>query len=233
MLDGLVGLILLVAVIRGIVKGIGDTVLRLLGLAGGLFLGVMYSDKVAAYLSDTKLRTILHDNIFGILRPQTEAAAADAAGDAGAEVVQMVDPAAADPVKESLPKAIGGMISKLADESAEAAADRLTDIAISILGFIAILLAIWIIMALLRAIYRSFRKQSILIGFVDRLGGCVLGIIRGTLLVCLVIAALIPVVTIFAPDKVPEIIDAMHKTYVAGIIYDINPMMLLVNYVIG
>ena len=44
---------------------------------------------------------------------------------------------------------------------------------------------------------------------------------------------MIPVATIFVPEKVPEILEAMNGTYFAGIIYDINPVMLLVKYVIG
>ena len=229
MIDGLVGLVLLIAVIRGIIKGIGDTVLRLIGLAGGLALSVFYSDKVALYIGRTKLRSILYDHIYQILLPHAEAAAAEEANN----VADMVVPATSDPVTEAMPKALGGLISEIVNNTAEAAAEKLTDIALGVFAVIVIMLAIWIVMGFIRMIYKHLRKQSFLIGFVDRLMGMVLGIIRGLIIACVVIAALVPVVTIFAPERVPDVIKAMNDTYVAGIIYDINPVMLLIRYVIG
>ena len=231
MLDGLLGLVILIAVIRGIIKGIGDTFLRLLGLAGGLALGVLYSDKVAKYLSGTKLTPVLHEHIRTLLAPSTEEAALRAA-DPGAQVAEMVGNTQADPISEALPKTLGGIASGLLEETADVAADKLTEVAIGIFSFIVIMLAVWLVMFILRCIYKHFRKESFVIGFVDRLLGMVLGIIRGLILACIVAAALVPVTTIFAPDKVPEVLEAMHGTYFAGIIYDINPLLLLVRYVI-
>ncbi len=233
MLDGLIGLVMLIAMLRGIIKGIGDTVFRLIGLAGGLALCVFYSDRVSEYLSGTPLKTILYDHIYQILLPGTEEAAGQATEAAGDTVADMMGQTQTNPLMEFLPKSLGGLVSEIAHNTADAAADRLTQIAISIFSVVAIMLAVWLGMALIRLIYKYFRDESFVIGFVDRLLGLVLGIIRGTVIACIVIAALIPVTTIFAPDKVPEILEAMKDTYLAGIIYDINPLMLLVKYLIG
>ena len=244
MLDGLVGLVVLISALRGIAKGIGDTLLRLIGLAGGLILGVMYSGKVSAYLATTRFSDKLHDQIYEVLRPGTEeainAAAGDAAGQAaqqtaggsGGLMVNITDPTA-DPIADSLPKAISGLINGIADKSAEAVSDRLTEIAISIFSFVIILIAVWLLMSLIRLLFRHGRDDLPFIGFVDRLLGFVLGIVKGLILACIVIAAVVPLTTFFAPEKVPEMIAAMRQTYVAGIIYDINPFMMLIEYILG
>lgn len=229
MLDGLLGLVILIAVIRGIIKGIGDTVLRLIGIAGGVALSVFYSSRVAEFITGTGLSIVLYDHIYDILMPEA-IAAADSAGN---DVANMVGPAATDPISEAMPKTLGGLVSNLTDKTVSAAADRLTEIAISILSVVAIMLAVWFVMFLLRVLYKSLKNESFVIGFVDRLLGMVLGLIRGLILACIVAAAMIPVATIFVPEKVPEILEAMNGTYFAGIIYDINPVMLLVKYVIG
>lgn len=233
MLDGLVGLIILIAVIRGLIKGIGDAVLRLAGLAGGIALCVFYSNRVSEFLASTSLRTILYDNIYRILLPGTQSAAGQGVDPTGEQISEMVNPSTADPLTEAMPKTLGGIIASITDKAVDTAADKLTEVAISIFSVVVIMLAVWLVLCIVRMIYKHLRKQSFVLGFVDRLLGMVLGIIRGLVISCIAIAALIPVVTIFAPDKVPEIIQAMEGTYVAGIIYDINPLMFLIKYVIG
>ena len=233
MLDGLVGLVVLIAVIRGIVKGIGDTVFRLAGIAGGLALCVFYSNRVNEFLAGTKVRTILYDHIYQILLPGAMEAAEQSADPAGQQVSHMVNPVVADPLQEAMPKTLGGIIASITNEAVDVASERLTEVAISIFSVVLIMLGVWLVTLIIRVIYKHLRKESFVIGFVDRLLGMVLGLIRGLVLSCIVIAALIPVVTIFAPDRVPDVLQAMEGTYAARIIYDINPLMFLIKYVIG
>ena len=40
MIDGAVGLILLIAALRGAVRGVGDTIIRILCIVGGIALGI-------------------------------------------------------------------------------------------------------------------------------------------------------------------------------------------------
>ena len=54
MIDGAVGLIVLVAALRGAIKGIGDTILRIICILGGIGLGVYFKDKLKAYLMTTR-----------------------------------------------------------------------------------------------------------------------------------------------------------------------------------
>ena len=68
MLDGAVGLILLVAVIRGAVKGIGDTMLRIIGMAGGLGFSYFYLDKVSAWLAVSPVQATIHKHLYLMIR---------------------------------------------------------------------------------------------------------------------------------------------------------------------
>jgi uncharacterized membrane protein required for colicin V production len=234
MLDGAVGLILLVAVIRGAARGIGDTFLRLVGLAGGLGLSFMYSGKVSDYLEVSPVQRILHTHMYVIIRDYLMGGSDEPVQ--GADVTStdiingFVGNVRSDPYTEAMPKTISSAVNDLADKTANAAATRLTDICISILSVLAILLAVWLVMAIIRLIYRSARKSSALIRLSDRLLGMVLGVIRGLALSFLAAAALIPATTFFAPTRVPEMLAAMDQTYVAGILYDMNPVMLIVQH---
>ena len=234
MLDGVVGLILLVAVIRGAARGIGDTVLRLLGLAAGFGLSFMYSGKVADYLSVSPVQDKIHNHMYLMIRDNIMGGAdAPEPGDAAStEIINnfVGNSPQTDPYTEAMPKTLSGVVSDLADKTANAAASRMTDICISILSVIIILLAVWLIMTLIRLIYKHGRKNSVLLRLSDRIVGMAFGVVRGLILSFVACAALIPAATLFAPDKVPQILSAMQQTYIAGMLYDINPVMLIVQH---
>ena len=50
MMDGAVGLIVLAAVLRGSIKGVGDTVIKMICIVGGIGLGVYFKDRLKAFL---------------------------------------------------------------------------------------------------------------------------------------------------------------------------------------
>lgn len=234
MLDGAVGLILLVAVIRGAVRGIGDTFFRLLGLAGGLILSFMYSDKVAEYLAVSPVQSKLHSHMYLIVRDYLMGGSDEPIQGTGVTSTDIINGfvgnVRSDPYTEAMPKTISSAVNDLADKTANAAATRLTDICISILSVLAILLAVWLVMAIIRLIYKLARDNSVLIRLSDRILGMAFGVVRGLALSFLAAAALIPATTFFAPEKVPEMLAALDQTYVAGILYDMNPVMLIVQH---
>ena len=68
MLDGAVGLIVLAAVLRGAIKGVGDTIIKMLCIVGGIGLGVYFKDRLKAFLLQTKLERILHSRILNMIK---------------------------------------------------------------------------------------------------------------------------------------------------------------------
>jgi len=238
MIDGAVALIVLIAALRGAVRGVGDTVIRILCIVGGIGLGVFYKDKLSAYLMQTKMRAKLYDGFFKFLSGNetavdpsaaTEVPAADApAADGGSMFDTIFTPDGSESV---ISKSIGNIFNDAANKAADAAAERLTEIALGVIAFALIILAVCIVMAILRGIIRYLRDTSIVIGFADRVLGFVLGSVRGLMLAWIAVALLMPVTTLISPDKVTPMMDALQQTTAAKEIYDVNPLLLLVKYV--
>ena len=123
------------------------------------------------------------------------------------------------------------MFTGIVDKTAEAMAARLTEIAISIFSFAIIIFGTALIVLIVRLIIKSLVDRSVVLGFTDRLLGFVLGAVRGLLIAWVAVALLIPATTLFSPEKVPAMIEALQQTTVAKVIYDVNPLLLLVKYV--
>ncbi len=228
MIDGGVALILLVAAIRGAAKGIGDTVLRILGFIGSLVFAVLFSKKVSEFLAGTSIKETLYNHIYDLINPGTEEAASQAVA-SQSEAVTSVVGHGSDVYGSILPKSLTGMLSDFEGTVIDEAAEHLTSIALSVLAFVLIMLVVWFVITILRLAFKSGKKNSFVLGFLDRVLGFVLGVVRGGLIACVAVAALIPITTLVAPDRVAEMLEALQNTYVAGIIYDVNPIMFIIN----
>ena len=223
MIDGAVGLIVLIAAIRGAAKGIGDTVIRIAGIIGGVALGVLFSDKLSEFLKQTKLSESLHEHIFLILRGSGE--------ENGTELLSQPGPV--DETSQSvISKSLGNVIDSAADKAAEAAAERLTEIATAIIAFALIVIAIGIISMIIRHLIKRARKHSIILGFTDRTLGFALGIVCGLLIAWIAVALLLPVTAWISPENTMAMADALQQTRAAKILYDVNPFLLVIRYVL-
>lgn len=238
MIDGAIGLIVLAAAIVGAAKGIGDTILRIVGIVGGLALGTVYSAQVKEWLATKKFSTTLHDHIFEILRGEGEAAVTESlTGQAGqgaagsGDASPIITPDGDTSFLGSLSRSLGDMFGNAADKAADAAADRLTDLALGIFAFALIMLAVMFALALVRLIIKAILGGSVALGFANRVLGFVLGGVRGLLLAWVAVALLIPATTLFSPENVPAMIKALQQTTAAKVLYDVNPLLMLVKYV--
>ena len=232
MVDGILGLVILFILIRGISKGALDTLLKLIGNAGGLFLGFMYSGKVTEYLSGTQVPVKIHDHIYTMIRAKIGVDAGDSESKSLTLLESLGQPKE-DPIAEAMPKTLGSAVNDLVDKTADAAADRLTEIAISILSVVIIVLAVTIVIGLIRLIIRRIRRKSHIISFADRTLGFGLGVIVSLIVSFIILAAAVPVTTLAAPDRVPELIEAIHESHLASVIYNINPIMLIITRFLG
>ena len=227
MVDGAVGLIVLVAVLRGAIKGIGDTILRIICIVGGIGLGVYFKDTLKDFLMTTKLERTMHSRIFVMIRGDEAAADPSGAG-AGSFFGSVITP---DGTGEGvLSKSLGGIFSDAADKAADAAAERLTEIAMGVIAFALIILAVSLVMFALRMIIKSMRDTSLVIGFADRVLGMVLGLVRGLMLAWIAVALLIPVTTLVSPAHVPDMMQALQLSTAAKVLYDVNPFFYIIKY---
>jgi len=228
MIDGAVGLIVIVAALRGAIKGIGDTVIKMLCIVGGIALGVFYKDRLKAFLLQTKLERTMHSRIFELIRGNEPAQEPYTEESVKALFGSTTTP---DGTGEGvILKSLGGIFSDAADKAAEAAAERLTEIAMGVIAFALIILAVSIVMFLLRIIIKHLRDESIMIGFADRVLGLVLGLVRGIMLAWIAVALLIPVTTLVSPEHVPPMLDALQMTTAAKVLYDVNPFFYVIKY---
>jgi uncharacterized membrane protein required for colicin V production len=226
MIDGAVGLIVLAAVLRGAIKGVGDTVIKMICIIGGIGLGVYFKDKLKAFLMQTKLERTMHMRIFELIRG--DEAADPSSGGIGSFFGPITSP---DGTGEGvISKSLGGIFSDAADRAADAAAERLTEIAMGVLAFALIILAVSLVTFAVRMILKSMRDHSIVIGFADRVLGMVLGLVRGLMLAWIAVALLIPVTTLVSPEHVPAIMDALQLSTAAKVLYDVNPFFYVIKY---
>ena len=229
MLDGGICIIILISVILGIARGIGDTLLRLTGMIGGLVLAFFYSDKFTVWLKGTSLKKTVYDHMYLIIRGTGVSANPEETEKSGSTLIRSLGEQQTDPYTEAVPKAVSGAVNDLADKAAGEAADRFTEMIMSVLGFVLIVLAVWAAVALIRYQYKRGKKSSVILGFTDRALGMTLGLVKGILAACIAAAALIPVVTIVAPSALPGVLDAMDQTQIARLIYDANPLLLIIQ----
>ena len=209
MLDGIVCLIVLLSALIGAKKGLGDTVLRLLGLVGGLALAVLYGKDVSEYLLKTPFRDTIYKRVFEIIRPEQ------------------------DNYSKSLPGFIGEVADNAADKIAAETSTRVTEALMGIIAFILVVLAVWLAAYIIRMLLRRGRKSSVIIGSTDSILGLSLGIVKGVIIACIFVAALVPAVTLFAPAKIPEAISAVQDSYLTKLIYEINPLLVALKKIIG
>ena len=208
MLDGIVCLVVIISALIGMKKGIGDTVIRLLGLAGGLVIAVLYGKDFSAFLLSTPFKQTLYGRVFDIMRPEQ------------------------DSISKTLPGTIGNIADEAANKAAAAVAERVTESLMGIIAFVGIVIAVWLAAFILRAVFKKGRKSSILIGGADSLLGLALGTIRGIIIVCLLVAALMPATALFAPQKVSEMLSAAGDSYLTKLIYDVNPLLTVLKSLI-
>ena len=208
MLDGAICLIVLLSALIGARRGIGDTIIRLLGIAGGLILAVMFGKDFSAYLMTTPFKEFVYGRIFGLMRPEQ------------------------DNYSKTLPGVIGEAADSAADKAAQAMSERITEALMGIIAFVLIVLAVWLAAYIIRTVFKRGRNSSIIIGGTDRLIGMLLGIVKGIIIACIVAAALVPATTLFAPAKLPEMISAMQDSYLTKMLYEINPLLTALKSVI-
>ena len=229
MIDGAVGLIILIAVLRGAVRGVGDTIIKMLCIVGGIGLGVFYKDRLKSFLMQTKLEDTMHTRIFELIRGDEALNDPSSGEGVNSFFGSIISP---DGTGEGMiSKSLGGIFSDAADKAADAAADRLTEIAMGVIALALIILAVSLITFLLRVIIKSLRDRSIVIGFADRVLGMVLGLVRGIMLAWIAVALLIPVTTLVSPEHVAPMMQALQMTTAAKVLYDVNPFFYVIKYV--
>ncbi|MBR3147224.1 MAG: CvpA family protein [Eubacterium sp.] len=186
--------------------GFARTVISILQWAACIVCGIFFTDDVKKFIYDTGIGPGLENAIASGLSKN----------------------AADSKAVTSAPSMFRDWAGNAADYAAREAAENITGIVLTVASFLLIILAIKIVLFLIVHLF-SKEYHDGPIAFVDSFGGLVLGIILGVLYAFIALAVLVLVLQLL-PDKTAETIRSyMDASYFSGIIYDNNPLLMLVR----
>ena len=206
-MDIAIGLIILFSMIAGARRGFAMTLINCMHWFLSLILAYVFCDDVKAYIIDN---TTLDDTINQIM------------------VNSMNSNFSGNTLYMSIPTLFENQLKSMADGFLYKTASSMTDLLITILSFLVILIGIKIACFLLSRLFSKKYNQG-LVGFFDGLIGLLLGFVRGTILVFIFLAFLVPFITLFYPELAPVIMEYLDQSYIAGILYEHNILLVIVN----
>ena len=200
-LDLIVVVMFITTTLRGKIRGFSDSLIRLTGLVAGIVLGVLFTDKLAQVIMATPFDEFISSNMREAVRGNT---------------FNIID---------FVPSSIGKTIEALGVTRTEQTVTHFTNATIMVMSFLLIVLAVWIVAGLLRSNMAHRRREKTVIGTVDSSVGLLFGAIKGAILVFLFLALMFPVAGIILPDHIQGINESLNNSYIAGYLYDINPLI--------
>jgi uncharacterized membrane protein required for colicin V production len=204
-LDIIVVAIIVLSMVRGKAKGFGETLIKLFALGCSVTLGVLFTGRVSDILSLTGL----DETITKHLQELT------GSGDTN--------------LSDFIPGIIGKTLDVISHQGSAAGIRHLTNLLMLVFSFILIVAAVYFVAHLLRKNLKRNRKERTLIGTVDSGVGLLFGLIKGVILVFLFLAFMFPLAGIFAPEHIKAMNEALNTSYIAGFLYDINPLLIFIN----
>ncbi len=204
-LDILIIIIFILFAVRGKSRGIGESLIHLVAMIAGITLGVMFTTPLSALFQKTNLDEFIR---AGLVR------AFD-----GSDLNLM----------DFIPATFSDSLRAVGIDSLSIDAEQFTGTAITVLSFLLITLGVSLISLFLRHRLKDARKKGTVIGNTDSFAGLLLGMVKGAIAVCLFLAFMFPLAGIFLPDMIQSINEQLNTSYIAGPLYDLNPLLLLLK----
>lgn len=205
-LDILVITIFVLFAVQGKSRGFGESVIRLIGVFAGILLGVMFTQPLSKLLCATKLDDSVQTSLRAIFKGQK---------------VNLLD---------YIPENIGTTLQSIGVKALSVDIKNFSQLAITVFTFLLIVLLVGSLSIFLRCRLRGARQKGTLIGNTDTTAGLLMGMVKGSLFVCLFLAFMFPLAGIFLPDKIQVINEQLNDSYIAGPLYDINPLLSLLKH---
>ena len=137
----------------------------------------------------------------------------------------MASPLTGSSFFEALPTQIKNSFSEYTADAAKRLADVATDTIMLVASFFLILISILVITKLLLMVLESKDKDDV-IGFVNGFFGFLFGAVRGALIVCAIMLALFPILSMVDPEAATPVVAGIRQSMIMGILYDHNPISL-------
>ena len=199
-LDIVVAIILILTMVSGFRKGFIYTFTHTLGWLGAMIAAFFFASPLRKYLIDT---TQLDDQIYKAFYDKLSLSSDSLAASS-----------------DTLPLILGKGIDTAASEAAQNIAGRLTELTMTIVSFLLILLAVKLIAFFLTLALSKRQNKGL---------GLAAGMIRGVLFVFLFLALLLPVVNLVSPASTQLILDSLDASYFSRTLYDSNFIVLVIG----
>ena len=203
-LDLELGMILLVSCILGFRKGFAVTFFHTLSWVVSVILAFLWTPKVNDFL---RTETELYDNVLNRLTDKLR-----------------LEPATtADSVFAQFPELIRDAIATAANTVTDSLAGGLADALFSLLSFLLVILLVKLVFLLLSSIF-SHKDRGGFLGWLDHMAGLAFGTIKGMILICVLVAALVPANNLLGGHWIN---DQLEESVVTQYIYESNPLFVI------
>lgn len=200
-LDIIIVVIFLICALRGKSQGFLDSLVRLAAVSGGVIIGILNTDKIRSLL----FALPIDDFMKGKLTEKFNGQEMD--------------------LLKFIPKVLRTKFEAFGLDGLPTTVNRFTNLSLTIISFSAIVGLVWIISSYIRRRIMRGRKHKNLLGTVDSSVGLLFGSIKGAIIVFLLLALMFPLTTLFAPEHISTLNEQLNNSYIAGYLYDINPLI--------
>jgi hypothetical protein len=211
-LDIVILIVLVIPIAIGIRRGFIYMSLQALSWVGSIIASLYLTKKVATWLQDGALGTMISDSLTDKFASSTDAAVT------AANSLPRI-------VSGGLSLDVGSAASDAVESTSELFIQMLTGLIVSVIAFVLIALVIKLVLkVLVGPVHR--RRRGVINGG-DKLLGGITGLLEGVLLVSLVLAALVPIVNMGAASFGGTVSGWLDSSIFAGDLYNNNLLLLV------
>ena len=204
-LDIIIVVIFLICALRGKSQGFLDSLVRLAAISGGVIIGILNTDRLRSLLFALPIDDIMKLKLTKKFNGQD------------------ID------LLKFIPKVLRTKFEDFGIDGITTTVNRFTNLSITIISFSIIVGLVWFISILLRRRILSGRKHKNLLGTVDSSVGLLFGAIKGAILIFLLLALMFPLATLFTPEQIHALNEQLNNSYIAGYLYDVNPLIYFMH----
>ena len=133
-----------------------------------------------------------------------------------------------DSISSGLPRILKDTVDSLARQTVDAASASICDLLFTIISFLIIVFVVkFIFFAIIFALSKKHAGGAR--GVIDGILGMIFGFVKGILLVFVLLAAMIPIISLFDTGLVDVIHGWLDSSYFAGSLYDNNFLALILR----
>ena len=204
-LDIMIIVVFLICALRGKSQGFLDSLVRLAAISGGVIIGILNTDRLRSLLFALPIDDIMKLKLTKKFNGQD------------------ID------LLKFIPKVLRTKFEDFGIDGITTTVNRFTNLSITIISFSIIVGLVWFISVLLRRRILSGRKRKNLLGTVDSSVGLLFGAIKGAILIFLLLALMFPLATLFTPEQIHALNEQLNNSYIAGYLYDVNPLIYFMH----